>query len=81
LRPLEEQVRAVSRDAMADEALGLVFATRVQLERASLNIDGVDVRMTSGMAVSVEIKTGDRRILDYFLSPVLQTVDEGIRER
>jgi hemolysin D len=33
------------------------------------------------MAVGVEIKTGDRRILEYFLSPVLQTVDEGIRER
>jgi hemolysin D len=78
---LTGKVTAVSRDAMADEALGLVFATRVQLERASLNIDGIDVRMTSGMAVSVEIKTGDRRILDYFLSPVLQAADEGIRER
>jgi hemolysin D len=74
-------VTAVSRDALADETLGLVYATRVQLERATLHIDGVDVRMTSGMAVGVEIKTGDRRILDYLLSPVLQTVEEGIRER
>lgn len=71
----------MSRDALADETLGLVYATRVQLERATLHIDGVDVRMTSGMAVGVEIKTGDRRILDYLLSPVLQTVEEGIRER
>lgn len=78
---LTGKVTAVSRDAMADEVLGLVYATRVHVEDATLNVDGVEVNMTSGMAVGVEIKTGDRRILEYFLSPIVQTVDESIRER
>jgi multidrug efflux pump subunit AcrA (membrane-fusion protein) len=37
--------------------------------------------LTAGMSVSVEIKTGRRRILDYFLSPLLKMASESIRER
>jgi hemolysin D len=33
------------------------------------------------MAVTVEIKTGTRRLLEYFLSPVLQAGQESVRER
>jgi hemolysin D len=33
------------------------------------------------MRVSAEIKTGDRRVIDYILSPILQTVFEAGRVR
>ena len=33
------------------------------------------------MAVTVEIKTGSRRAIEYFLSPLLQYRDESLRER
>jgi hemolysin D len=33
------------------------------------------------MHVLAEIKTGDRRAIDYLLSPVMQTVKEAARER
>jgi len=33
------------------------------------------------MAVTVEIKTGKRRLIEYFLSPLLQYKDESVRER
>jgi len=33
------------------------------------------------MAVTVEIKTGKRRLIEYFLSPLLQYKDESLRER
>jgi hemolysin D len=33
------------------------------------------------MAVSAEIKTGKRRVLEYFLSPVVEHLNEGLRER
>jgi hypothetical protein len=32
------------------------------------------------MHVSAEIKTGDRRVMEYLLSPVMQTVKEAGRE-
>jgi hemolysin D len=33
------------------------------------------------MAVSVEIKTGTRRVIDYVLSPLRQHGSESMRER
>ena len=33
------------------------------------------------MRVAVEIKTGERRVIEYLLSPVVQAVSEAGRER
>jgi hemolysin D len=33
------------------------------------------------MAVGVEIKTGKRRVIEYFLSPLMQYKHESLRER
>jgi hemolysin D len=74
-------VETVSHDAAQDEKLGLVFPARVKLDGTTLNIDGVDVRITPGMALSVEIKTGKRRVIDYLLSPLRTHAGEGLRER
>jgi hemolysin D len=46
-----------------------------------MDIDGRTVGLTPGMAVNVDIKTGDRRILEYFLSPLLQHQHESLHER
>lgn len=78
---LEGVVESVSHDAVQDENLGLVFQARVRLEKASLSIDGVTVALTPGMALSVEIKTGTRRVIDYVLSPLRQHQIESMRER
>lgn len=71
----------LSGDAIQDEGLGLVYAARVRLARATLNVDGKDVHLTPGMAVTAEIKTGKRRVIEYFLSPLLQYGNESLRER
>ena len=34
-----------------------------------------------GMRVSAEIKIGERRVIEYMLSPVIQAVKEAWRER
>jgi hemolysin D len=75
------QVTTVSGDAVPLEQGGLVYATRVSLERASLPVDGTPVSLSPGMAVTVEIKTDERRVIEFFLSPVLRYVKESVRER
>ena len=75
------QVTFVSNDAVNDEKRGLVFQTRLLLERSTLQVDGRTVQLTPGMAVTAEIKTGSRRVIEYFLSPLLQTANESLRER
>ena len=44
-------------------------------------VDGRHEKIRAGMRVSAEIKTGDRRVIEYLLSPVMQVVKEAGRER
>ncbi len=78
---LSGTVTQVSSDAIQDEKRGLVYAARVKLARTSLDVDGKTVNLTPGMAVTVEIKTGKRRVIEYFLSPLMQYSDESLKER
>jgi hemolysin D len=71
----------VSNDAISDERLGLVYAVGLKLAQTTLRVERRDVPMSPGMAASVEIKTGTRRLIDYFLSPIQTHVDESLGER
>lgn len=59
----------------------LAYPARVTLLRDWIMVDGHHEPIRSGMRVSAEIKTGDRRVIEYLLSPVLQAVKEAGRER
>jgi hemolysin D len=39
------------------------------------------VEVAPGMAVTVEIKTGPRRVVEYLLSPLLRYKQQALRER
>ena len=43
----------------------------------ALEIDGRTVRLAAGMAVTAEVKTGRRRVVDYVLSPLARAVREA----
>ncbi|MBK6906584.1 MAG: HlyD family type I secretion periplasmic adaptor subunit [Rhodocyclaceae bacterium] len=74
-------VTHVSHDAINDEKRGLIYSSRVQLARSTMRLDDKTVNLSPGMAVTVEIKTGRRRVIEYFLSPLLQHTNESLRER
>lgn len=78
---IDGTVSSVSGDAVADEKKGLVYVARVGLARTQLQVDEKRVNLQPGMAVTVEVKTGNRRVIEYFLSPLLQAKDESLRER
>ena len=75
------KVVSVSHDAINDEKRGLIYATRVKMEKSTLNVEGQEVRLTPGMAVGIEIKTGKRRVIEYFLSPLMAYGHESLKER
>jgi len=74
-------ITSVSDDAINNEELGLVYTLRLALTRATIPVNGVDIRLSPGMAVTVEIKTGRRRIIEYFLGPLVEYATESLRER
>ena len=78
---LSGRITQVSSDAIQDEKLGLIYSTRVKLDKDTLRVENKTVRLTPGMAVTVEVKTGTRRVIEYFLSPLMQVTSESLRER
>jgi hemolysin D len=60
---------------------GLVYTTRIRLLERSIHVAGHAQPIGPGLAVQAEVKTGDRRIIEYLLSPITQALDEAGRER
>jgi hemolysin D len=59
----------------------LVYAARISLAKTQMHVEQKLVDLEPGMAVTVEIKTGSRRIISYLLSPLLKYRQEALRER
>jgi len=78
---LHGKITQVSSDAIQDEKLGLIYSTRVKLFKDTIRVENKRVRLSPGMAVTVEVKTGTRRVIEYFLSPLMQVTSESLRER
>jgi hemolysin D len=57
------------------------YVARVALDRTQMRVEDKFVNLSPGMAVTVEIKTGTRRMISYLLSPVLRYKQEVLRER
>jgi hemolysin D len=75
------RIAHVSGDAISDDKRGLIYAVRAKLAKTSIQLENRAVNLTAGMAVTVEIKTGKRRVIEYFLSPLVQYGTESLRER
>jgi membrane fusion protein, hemolysin D len=58
-----------------------VYATKIALDRTQIEVEGRMVDLSPGMAVTVEIKTGSRRVIGFILSPLLRYKQESLRER
>lgn len=71
----------LSNDAIADEQLGLIYKAQVSMQDFTIQVENKSVNLSPGMTVSVEIKTGKRRLIEYFLAPLLRYKQESIRER
>jgi len=59
----------------------LAYPAKITVAQDWIAVDDKRERLQPGMRVSAEIKTGDRRVIEYILSPVMQAVSEAGRER
>lgn len=78
---LDAEVIDISSDAVTDEQKGLIYAARVLMKDSAIRVGDRLVSLTPGMAVTVEVKTGTRRLIEFVLSPLLRYRSEGLRER
>ena len=84
-KPPDKSGSEKSKGALAEssepQGQELLYAARVSLDRMQMRIDDRLVNLAPGMAVSVEIKTGSRRVIEYLMSPLLRYKQESLRER
>jgi hemolysin D len=74
-------VKHVSADAVTDEKRGAFFPATLVLQTSQIDVDGRTVRLSPGMNLTAEIKTGQRRVVEFLLSPVVKAGRESLRER
>jgi len=86
---IDAKVTRISNDAFSLEQTrkdpsqneGLVYTMGLIMAKSTLQVNGQEVSLMPGMAVTAEVKTGDRRIIEFFLAPLLKAKQESIRER
>jgi len=82
-RPDNSNDKSLGSETASSEPNGqeMNYAARISLDRTQMQIEDKLVNLTPGMAVTVEIKTGSRRIISYLLSPILRYKQDALRER
>ena len=78
---IKGKVREISPDAIEDKERGQIYRVMVSIEEEKLHMDDKELQVTPGMAVSAEIKTRKKRIIDFFLEPFQTYKSEALRER
>jgi hemolysin D len=60
---------------------GYVYKVHIATEPPHFVVDGEARPVVSGMTVQADITTDRRRVIDFFLSPVVKYLDEGMKVR
>ena len=71
----------ISKDAIEDEKLGLIYEIKIKPKSLDIKVDGEIKRLEIGMSVIAEVKTGKRRVIELFIYPIIKYMDEGLSVR
>jgi hemolysin D len=75
-RPADEENRASTNSNGS-----YVYKVHVRTEQSEFRIGDTTRAIQAGMTVQADIVTDQRRVIDFFLSPVTKYLDEGMRVR
>lgn len=68
---------AITRDERDREE---VYVVEIRTDDTLLDADGVAVEIIPGMVAQVDILTGEKTVMDYFIAPVIRVKDRALRE-
>jgi hemolysin D len=76
-----DNARGAETSSSEPKGQELVYAARISVERTQMEIEDKQVKLSPGMAVTVEVKTGARRLISYLFSPLMRYKHDSLRER
>ena len=77
---LEGTVENISPDAIQDDKKGLIYKAKIKLNDDKSSKQN-QLKLLPGMSISAEITTGQRRIIEFFLDPLMTKADESLKVR
>ena len=78
---LHGNIIEISKDAIEDEKLGLIYEIKIKPKSLDIKVDGETKQLEIGMSVIAEVKTGKRRVIELFIYPIIKYMDEGLSVR
>lgn len=78
---IEGEVETVSKNSIEDEKLGPVYEVYITPITHTLKVEGKDENIRTGMSLTAEINVGKRRIIEFFIYPLIKYLDEGMSVR
>lgn len=78
---LDGTVKSVSQNSITDEKLGPVYEVFITPLNKTFMVEGRKENISTGMTVSSEINIEKRRVIDFFIYPLIKYLDEGISVR
>lgn len=80
---IEGTVLWAGTDSVNDTRLGPVYPIRIKLHAAETPslVNGRKGIVSAGMNVTADLRTDERRVIDYFIAPLLRYRQEALRER
>jgi hemolysin D len=76
------RVTGVGADARGDIVPGKwVYAVRLKLDQRTIQMPKKEVPFVSGMTATIDVITGDRRLIAYVFEPILKAIQDSFGER
>lgn len=74
-------VKKVSKDSVEDQRLGPIYDVYVTPLNKTLMVEGRETPISTGMSLTAEIKVNKRRIIEFFIYPMIKYWNQAIQVR
>ena len=78
---IEGKVIHVADDSIEDEKMGPIYEVLIQPQGYFLEYGIEKFAINSGMSITAEVKVGKRRVINFFIYPLIRYLDEGMSVR
>ncbi len=75
------EVKKISKDSVEDPKLGPMYDVYITPLNRTLMVEGKELSITTGMSLTAEIKVNKRRIIEFFIYPMIKYWNQAITVR
>jgi len=75
------RVKKIAKDSIEDQRLGPVYDVYVTPLNKTLMVEGKETPISTGMSLTAEIKVNKRRIIEFFIYPMIKYWNQAITIR